>query len=80
MLNSKTTVIYIVLLLTSVPGVPQDIVVQLINSTAVLVTWSPPSMANGIIVDYELCHDLKDEKVCIKHVVKSQFLMMINFV
>ena len=65
------------LLLISVPGVPQDIVVQLINSSAVLVSWFPPSMANGIIVDYELCHDLKDEKVCIKHAVKSQFLIII---
>ena len=37
--------------------------VQVINTTAVIVSWSSPSFTNGIIIDYELCSGKKDEKV-----------------
>ena len=47
----------------AVPGEPQKLMVQIINSTAVIVSWSHPSFTNGIIINYELCIGKKDEKV-----------------
>ena len=44
-----------------VPGVPLNLGVVIINSSAVIVSWSSPSMVNGIILNYELCCNKKDE-------------------
>ena len=35
---------------------PLNCVATTINSTAIMITWSPPAMPNGIIIDYTVSY------------------------
>ena len=37
-----------------VPGAPLNLDVMIVNSSAVEVSWSPPLLANGIILEYQV--------------------------
>ena len=37
-----------------VPGVPRNLSLRQVSSSAVEVSWSPPLLANGIIVEYQV--------------------------
>jgi len=41
-----------------VPGIPGDLFVNEINSTAITVSWVRPSLTNGIITMYEIHYSL----------------------
>jgi len=41
-----------------VPGIPGDLFVNEINSTAITVSWVRPSVTNGIIMMYEIHYSL----------------------
>lgn len=47
------------MVLTAVPGVPVDLQVAFKgkSSSTVRVSWSPPSLANGIILDYQVHYE-----------------------
>ena len=38
------------------PGIPGDLFVNEINSTAIMVTWNKPDVTNGIITMYEILY------------------------
>ena len=38
------------------PGIPGDLFVNEINSTAIIVTWNEPNVTNGIITMYEILY------------------------
>ena len=46
-----------------VPGIPGDLFVNEINSTAVTVSWVEPSITNGIITMYEIVYSLGNHSV-----------------
>ena len=39
-----------------VPGIPENLFVNEINSTTILVSWDEPSITNGIITMYEILY------------------------
>ena len=46
-----------------VPGIPGDLFVNEINSTAIIVSWVEPSITNGIITMYEIVYSLGNHSV-----------------
>ena len=46
-----------------VPGIPGDLFVNEINSTAITVSWVEPSITNGIITMYEIVYSLGNHSV-----------------
>ena len=61
--NSKFSLYDKVWLLLIVPGIPGDFFVNEINSTAVIVTWNEPDIANGIITMYEILYSLGNHSI-----------------
>ena len=45
------------------PGIPGDLFVNQINSTAIIVSWNEPSVTNGIITVYEILYSLGNHSV-----------------
>ena len=45
------------------PGIPGDLFVNEINSTAITVTWVQPAVTNGIITMYEVLYSLGNHTV-----------------
>ena len=45
------------------PGIPGDLFVNEINSTAITVTWVQPTVTNGIITIYEIFYSLGNHTV-----------------
>ena len=45
------------------PGVPGDLFVNQINSTAIIVSWNEPNVTNGIITMYEILYSLGNHSV-----------------
>ena len=45
------------------PGIPGDLFVNEINSTAITVTWVQPAVTNGIITMYEVLYSLGNRTV-----------------
>ena len=58
-----------------VPSVPVDLDIEIINSSAVVISWSTPFSTNGVILSYELCYskriDLQQAKVYIYMLTKE---------
>ena len=46
-----------------VPGIPGNLFVNEINSTAITVSWVEPSITNGIITMYEIVYSLGNHSV-----------------
>ena len=42
---------------------PDNFTSHEVNSTAILLTWSPPEVPNGIIISYEVDYYLSDQQV-----------------
>ena len=45
------------------PGIPGDLFVNEINSTAITVSWVQPAVTNGIITMYEIFYSLGNHSV-----------------
>ena len=45
------------------PGIPGDLFVNEINSTAITVSWNQPAVSNGIITMYEIFYSLGNRTV-----------------
>ena len=45
------------------PGIPGNLFVNEINSTAITVTWTEPDVTNGIITMYEILYSLGNYSV-----------------
>jgi len=43
------------------PGIPRDLFVNEINSTAISISWVEPSVTNGIITMYEILYSLGNQ-------------------
>ncbi len=39
------------------PSSPQNLMVVNVNSTAIMVSWQPPAMPNGVITDYNVWYN-----------------------
>ena len=46
-----------------VPGIPESLFGEQINSTAIKVSWNEPSVTNGIITMYEILYSLGNHSV-----------------
>ena len=44
---------------------PNNFISHVVNATAVLLTWSPPLVPNGIIVSYEVNYHLSGQLVTV---------------
>ena len=65
-LHTVPTVRYVVILNVYhliAPGIPGDLFVNEINSTAITVSWVEPSITNGIITMYEIVYSLGNHSV-----------------
>lgn len=40
----------------TVPGQPKDLKVEILNETAVSLSWASPDSPNGVIVEYEVIY------------------------
>ena len=45
------------------PGIPENLFVNQINSTEIIVSWIEPSVTNGIITMYEILYSLGNHSV-----------------
>ena len=49
-----TILVFVSLIFPLVPGKPRSLVAEVINSSAVSLSWSPPLFKNGIICEYQV--------------------------
>lgn len=57
---------FVVLLIAIVPATPpSNFVSVVINSTTILLTWSPPQVPNGIIISYQINYSMSGQLVMI---------------
>ena len=40
----------------TVPGEPKELMLKVLNETAVRLSWAPPDSPNGVILDYEVIY------------------------
>ena len=40
----------------TVPGKPKELKLEVLNETAVSLSWAPPDSPNGVILDYEVIY------------------------
>ena len=57
------TVLLNMIIYVIVPGIPGDLFVNEISSTAIIVSWVEPSITNGIITMYEIVYSLGNHSV-----------------
>lgn len=65
----------------TVPGEPQDVRVNAINSTALHVAWKPPQDKdrNGIIMGYHIHVQETKEEVCSQFHTRFQEILLNSF-
>lgn len=51
------------------PGLPQNVNAEEVNSTAFIVSWSKPPEPNGVIIQYQLIYTSSEETVNITYPV-----------
>jgi len=51
-----TTTLSIMIQFGTVPGQPKELKLEVLNETAVSLSWAPPDSPNGVILEYEVIY------------------------